>query len=1734
MRIKVIPYNTTEYGSLSAFPGTGESGKYYLALDTMILYVWSSNAYTAASFRYEGKPTYHGSYLKSGYLEFTMAASPAPIDWHSGDYIRYNRTGRVYKMYNVPQTERQSGTNHNGDSFAYRNVQFYDSVKELELTPFRDYVQGQNQYFFSSKQDVQTTEPVSGIVARLNANLTDYFGSGVWNVTIAENIPSSFEVDVAKDYSVSGTCLDALNAIYETWNELGWGFSVVNGVNTITIGYPNVAPATSGNRTNVFSYGSGLTALKRNTGSLNDFCTRMHVFGTERNLINRYYNGKDIYNAASVYIPNLMIPLEHWGTTSSKPDASKAYIEDQSKIDLYGLITKDVYFDGTDGKPEVYPSIEEQTIEVLKAAKTTLGKTGAGAPDYYPQTNDDTIRVDAVKSIVTMPVDDGSLSSSGSRYIDTYDATISSPIVNGQSRTSRSAGETTLYEYTFDDSGIVDVKWEGALKFVLNQALGANDYLVLRLCIYKGSVTRSNRLSAIEFSKVSDVTNGQILSLDITKAIGTREEQFTGKIILTLEYYFVVSGGGTRTITITKEGDVTTSVGLREALASTFKVKTQQIGFDISKMTSSGGASLALKSGMCAGREFPITSAVYNSSDDSWTLTCKRTQDNSTEIYYPNAQFPIAADELFVILGITMPEEYILAQSERLYALGQELYNRVSVYKPSYEPSIDSKQVLANITAHPSDEQYKLIEGKYMRLYDTDIISGDHSAEVLITELTIGEGDAEIATYRVVLSDKATVSGGITRSIANISNEVQQMQSAQRSAMRGFDESEGGGTIPDGGTNVNPVFIKDGVPQAVDGIDVQDDIHTGSAISADGNLSVGGNADIDGNANIDGNATIGGDADVDGNITSEHGDIQALAGGVSANGIADLSQSGSGGAGTVTDVKVNNASQPQSDGTVSITLADVALSGNYNDLNNKPTIADAIKFDANVSYQETTPFTPINGLISLPAYNTWAQLLPSGGIPLADLASVVQTSLGKADTSVQPSDLIPIIAALGSQASQIYDVVMGKQDVILDLEDIRTASTSAYQKPYTGIPKSDLENSVQTSLGKADTALQSHQTIYTLTVKKNSVETVGTFNAATSAATIDITDVASAATVSSHIGNTNNPHSVQILIDGKQIKATNGTAITVPYASEAGALELSADVGSANLPVYFHSSDGLPHAISGLIVPNDIQSTAGGVSANGIADLAMVSGGGAGTVTAIKIGSVEVTDVTDGVVTIASNGTFNASSNPLATVQSITDKINLLDGIISGSAGAGKTLTALSQTNGVISATFGDISISSSQINNFPSSGSGLLKWNGSAWSFDSSSYITGITATMVNNAYGFTITGTAGATYALATISSNASNGNTAYGYFSGGKLKSANIDLATGDNNGQVKIAGTNVSVKGLGSFAYISSLAFSGLSSHPTTISGYGITDAYTETDVDASISTLSASIGSIKASLGSIAYRESDEFASYYDFNVVRNYFDINGNANNANLLSGLPIHTGRNNEINKIVRTDSSGYIQAGWINTTSGNFTGTPDRIYASNDGYIRYMTPANLYENTKQTISDTLKLQSITGALGEHEAQIRDLGDGIMSNSNRIWLLEDFFTHGGSIYGTVSINNGGLSVTGATTLGNGVNCIGASGQNDLYLMRTNGANYIHIPSGTDLSFDHRTYGSSSSTVRMTILSNGGVSFTGAIAASGAATLGSTLSVSGAATFASTITASGNITSSAGVAAGGIADLSMN
>jgi len=97
--------------------------------------------------------------------------------------------------------------------------------------------------------------------------------------------------------------------------------------------------------------------------------------------------------------------------------------------------------------------------------------------------------------------------------------------------------------------------------------------------------------------------------------------------------------------------------------------------------------------------------------------------------------------------------------------------------------------------------------------------------------------------------------------------------------------------------------------------------------------------------------------------------------------------------------------------------------------------------------------------------------------------------------------------------------------------------------------------------------------------------------------------------------------------------------------------------------------------------------------------------------------------------------------------------------------------------------------------------------------------------------------------------------------------------------------------------------------------------------------------------------SLIFRKSDN-KLYYDSGTTDiEVLDLAGLAGlDADTLDGLDLHTGRNHEANKVVRTDGSGYIQAGWINTTSGAMAVATDltRIYCSDDSYMRYMTNSN------------------------------------------------------------------------------------------------------------------------------------------------------------------------------------------
>ena len=98
---------------------------------------------------------------------------------------------------------------------------------------------------------------------------------------------------------------------------------------------------------------------------------------------------------------------------------------------------------------------------------------------------------------------------------------------------------------------------------------------------------------------------------------------------------------------------------------------------------------------------------------------------------------------------------------------------------------------------------------------------------------------------------------------------------------------------------------------------------------------------------------------------------------------------------------------------------------------------------------------------------------------------------------------------------------------------------------------------------------------------------------------------------------------------------------------------------------------------------------------------------------------------------------------------------------------------------------------------------------------------------------------------------------------------------------------------------------------------------------------------------------------DVYATTFTGNLAGNA-NTATNATNAGMIAGLSVHSGRNNEANKIVRTDQNGYLQVGYINSSSGHEknASNPTYVWGSNssDSYLRSYQTSSLSVNYATT----------------------------------------------------------------------------------------------------------------------------------------------------------------------------------
>lgn len=716
--------------------------------------------------KYSGTPTYHGTYLQPGYLEFTNVPKSSVISWEIGDKVVYDRTGRTYRLFDIPAVEKSASVGSVGNALVYQSVKLYDDTKWMERAPFRDLVGSGSNYYFSSQSGVHTmNEMVSGIADRLTRNMNDFVGADAWLFVVPDDLDEKYEADVAKDFSVDGSVLDALDTIYNTWNNLGWWYKYENGKNVITFGEdPTEAlPET-------LSYGNGLLSLKRTQTDLDNYATRLYVYGSDKNMPNRFYNKQNIYQKNNVYIPNLMLPIGKWGKTSGLPDASKAYFDNGGAAKHYRTIR----FDGSDNE-EIYPSITKSTIGYLRDALSEDDK-------YYPaDTWNDADRLDQIYQVVSMPTDSGHDSLDESKT-DNYTCaeymTISSDswfdfwsksFVLSTFDTSSSYGDQLLCTFPIP---------EYALKVVLHDI---NDIEFVRTCL----------VATLELKRDGNLVYSQPLSFEDGPVYATQVQinaafpqifitHSSGVYTLSVKFEFQAGRSyPTRHITASFNTDIKWT--LKDSKISYFDLRFRQLGFDPNACV--GSCIMSMKSGACAGREFNMKSIRYESATDTWIARFARYQDTSLNTYYPNSDLQIKANDEFVFLGIEMPDIYVHLQAQRMYELASATWEQVSAPAYTYEPQIDSKFIF-NLGQYP-------LEGRMMSFSDSHIASAMSS---ILQSVTINE-DGDIPRISLTLSDVRAqsalrvVNRSVTRLTTIVTQTSKEVENAQRAASR------------DGGTN---------------------------------------------------------------------------------------------------------------------------------------------------------------------------------------------------------------------------------------------------------------------------------------------------------------------------------------------------------------------------------------------------------------------------------------------------------------------------------------------------------------------------------------------------------------------------------------------------------------------------------------------------------------------------------------------------------------------------------------------------------------------------------------------------------------------------------------------------------------------------------------------------------------------------------------------------------------------
>lgn len=299
---------------------------------------------------------YHGERMGERYVSADIE-SVEPLSLGVGDWIEYR--GERFTLGSAVDISKSAPSGAYGSGFTCKGVRFISLSDELTRCSFLDIVEGDNKMHYTGLPKFSFfCATVDDFARRIQANLDRaYTGDGKWTVVCDPSLAEKGNVSLSADGKTVWEMLSELP------DKFGCNFTVSGRM--LTIG---VKPVEAGK---VFMWGKdgGLDGVDVSGDSSQQVITRVRVYGSTKNMPERYYNkmsgadGKK-YVPDNMAVSTLMLP--------SFPKTTLDPYIDSGNIGELGVREGVVYFDGSGDNEEIYPTMEGMTAEDLRAAGVSI------------------------------------------------------------------------------------------------------------------------------------------------------------------------------------------------------------------------------------------------------------------------------------------------------------------------------------------------------------------------------------------------------------------------------------------------------------------------------------------------------------------------------------------------------------------------------------------------------------------------------------------------------------------------------------------------------------------------------------------------------------------------------------------------------------------------------------------------------------------------------------------------------------------------------------------------------------------------------------------------------------------------------------------------------------------------------------------------------------------------------------------------------------------------------------------------------------------------------------------------------------------------------------------------------------------------------------------------------------------------------------------------------------------